>query len=102
MTIERITELQEAHGLKQMQDLINSGDAWRLEGSYGRAAMANLESGACMLPKESHRDYYGNTVPSRDMLQDGSKGTLQNSINFWTDFEDGTIDIEGDEYGDDD
>jgi len=101
MTIERITELQEAHGLKQMQDLINSGDAWRLEGSYGRAAMANLESGACMLPTESHRDYYGNTVPSRDMLQDGSKGTLQNSINFWTDFEDGTIDIEGD-YGDDD
>lgn len=101
MTIERITELQEMHGLKQMQDLINSGDAWKMEGSYGRAAMANLESGACMLPTESHRDYWGNTVPSRDMLQDGTKGTLQNSINFWTAVEDGTIVLE-DEYGDDD
>lgn len=101
MTIERITELQEAHGLKQMQDLINSGDAWKMEGSYGRAAMANLESGACMLPTESHSDYWGNTVPSRDMLQDGTKGTLGNSINFWTAVEDGTIVLE-DEYGDDD
>ena len=101
MTIERITELQEAHGLKQMQDLINSGDAWKMEGSYGRAAMANLESGACMLPTESHRDYWGNTVPSRDMLQDGTKGTLGKSINFWTAVEDGTIILEG-EYGDDD
>lgn len=101
MTIERITELQEMHGLKQMQDLINSGEAWKMEGSYGRAAMANLESGACMLPTESHRDYWGNTVPSRDMLQDGTKGTLQNSINFWTAVEDGTIVLE-DEYGDDD
>ena len=102
MTIERITELQEAHGLKQMQDLINSGDAWKMEGSYGRAAMANLDSGACMLPTESHWDYWGNLVPSRDMLQDGTKGTLQNSINFWTAVEDGTIDLGGDEYGDDD
>ena len=101
MTIERITELQEAHGLKQMQDLINSGDAWKMEGSYGRAAMANLESGACMLPTESHVDYWGNMVPSRDMLQDGTKGTLENSINFWTAVEDGTIVLE-DEYGDDD
>lgn len=101
MTIERITELQEMHGLKQMQDLINSGDAWKMEGSYGRAAMANLESGACMLPTESHRDYWGNVVPSRDMLKDGTKGTLGNSINFWTAVEDGTIVLE-DEYGDDD
>ena len=49
----------------------------------------------------STRDYWGNTVPSRDMLQDGTKGTLGKSINFWTAVEDGTIILEG-EYGDDD
>jgi hypothetical protein len=35
------------------------------------------------------------------MLKDGTKGTLGNSINFWTAVEDGTIVLE-DEYGDDD
>lgn len=96
-----IIQLQERYGLTEMQNRINDGSCWLMEGSYGRAAMANLESGACMLPTECHSDYWGNTVPSRDMLQDGTKGTLGNSINFWTAVEDGTIVLE-DEYGDDD
>jgi hypothetical protein len=93
MTIERITELQAANGLTEMQNMINSGEAWRMEGSYGRAAMDNLESGACYLPQERHNDFYGNTVPSRDDLKSGTKGTLENSINFWERFENGDFDI---------
>ena len=101
MNIERITEMQEAYGLKEMQDMINSGNAWKMEGSYGRAAMSHLDSGACMLPKERKSDFYGNLVPSRDDLKEGTKGTFENSVNFWTAVENGDIEMEvadDDEY----
>ncbi|MDW9531908.1 hypothetical protein RWE87_13455 [Sinorhizobium meliloti] len=58
------------------QELINSGLAWRLEGSIGRQCMAALESGACMLGRDGHRDYWGNYVPSRDEVQAGTKGSF--------------------------
>jgi hypothetical protein len=80
-----------------MQDMINSGQAWQMEGSIGRAAMDLLESGACMLPLTPHSDAYGNRVPSRDMLQGGSKGTLENSIRFWERVETGEIELDMDE-----
>jgi len=93
MNEEKISELQKEYGFTDMQEKINSGDAWRLEGSCGRAAMDLLESGACMLPKVVRLDYYGNRVPSRDMLQAGSKGSYQNCVNFWTKVENGEIDL---------
>lgn len=67
-----------------MQNLIDNGHAWVMEGSVGREAMHLLEIGACMLPKKSHTDYYGNVVPSREWLQKGSKGTYQNSVKFYS------------------
>lgn len=60
-----------------MQALINSGAAWKLEGSIGRAAMAAIEDGACAVGVEPHRDFYGNLVPSRGMLEPGSMGTVE-------------------------
>jgi hypothetical protein len=57
------------------QELINTGTAWKLEGSVGRAAMALIESGECMLGEEGHRDYWGNYVPSRHEVQPGTKGS---------------------------
>jgi hypothetical protein len=66
-----------------MQRLIDSGAAWSLEGSCGRAAMEALESGACFLPTEPKRDYWGNTVPSRFAVQAGTKGSLENSARFY-------------------
>lgn len=59
-----------------MQKAINDGTIWRLQGSAGRAAMAALESGVCMLGKRPTADYYGNRIPSRDMLVAGTKGTF--------------------------
>jgi hypothetical protein len=32
-----------------LQDLINDGTAWKLEGSVGRAAMECINSGICIL-----------------------------------------------------
>lgn len=94
LTVEQITELQKQYGMTQMQDYINSGMAWKLEGSVGRTAMAMLESGACMLPEVQCKDYYGNTVPSRNDLREGTKGTLLNSQNFWEMVENGEIEID--------
>lgn len=66
-----------------MQRLIDSGTVWSLEGSAGRSAMDALESGVCFLPTTRSRDYWGNTIPSRDDLKPGTKGTLQNSARFY-------------------
>ena len=100
LTIEQITNLQKQYGISDIQDMINNGNAWHMEGSYGRAAMELLESGACMLPEVKRRDAYGNTVPSRNDLKPGTKGTLLNSQNFWTKVEEGEIQlVTGDDEG---
>lgn len=57
------------------QALINSGMAWRLEGSVGRHCMGLIEAGACMCGTSGVRDYYGNYVPSRTEVQEGTKGS---------------------------
>ena len=87
MNYQRIKKLQKLKGFSDIQSKIDSGLAWKLEGSVGRFAMACLEEGTCMLPKVTRQDFYGNLVPSRDMLKAGTKGTYLNSVNFWTEYE---------------
>jgi len=94
MNFQSIKKLQETYGFKEMQDMINSGQAWKMEGSYGREASRLLDSGACMLPKEFKIDTYGNTVPNRDVLKAGTKGTYLNSKKFWEGVENGSIEID--------
>lgn len=60
-----------------IQALINSGAAWRLEGAFGRHAMACIETGIAILGPEGIRDYYGNYVPSRTEVKAGTKGSVQ-------------------------
>jgi len=59
------------------QELINTGDAWRLEGHVGRTAMGLIEAGQCMLGEQGHRDYWGNYVPSRFEVEPGTKGSQE-------------------------
>lgn len=59
-----------------IQRAIDSG-MWALQGSYGRTMMAAIESGQCMLGRDQARDYYGNTIPSRDDVKQGTKGSYQ-------------------------
>jgi hypothetical protein len=87
MNFQRIKSLQKEYGFDNYQELINSGHAWTLEGSVGRDCDATLVSGACMLPKTSKANAYGGSVPSRDDLKKGTKGTFQNSVRFWSDVE---------------
>jgi hypothetical protein len=83
MNYSTIRKLQKEYGYSGMQELIDNGSAWMMEGSTGRYAMQLIEDGACMLPKKSHRDYYGNYIPSRDELKSGTKGTYKNSVNYF-------------------
>lgn len=59
-----------------MQVLIDDGSVWSMEGSMGRAAMGMIEQGLCCLGPESRRDYWGNRLPARGEVQDGTKGSL--------------------------
>jgi hypothetical protein len=72
-----------------IQRAINSG-MWGLQGSYGRTMMEAIESGYCLLGRSRARDYYGNTIPSRDDVQEGTKGSLDYVRNLqgdqWADF----------------
>jgi hypothetical protein len=63
-----------------MQRAINSG-MWALQGSYGREMMRAIESGFCMLGRDQARDYWGNTIPARDDVQQGTKGSYQYLID---------------------
>ena len=65
-------ELVEAY-----QELIDTGQAWKLEGSVGRTAMDLIENGYCTLGPVGHRDYYGNYVPARDEVEPGTKGSVE-------------------------
>lgn len=62
---------------KFFQELVNSGQAWRLQGAYGRRAMELIRAGVIMLGKKGHHDYYGNYVPSRYDVKAGTKGSPQ-------------------------
>lgn len=59
------------------QALIDSGQAWLLEGSVGRTAMNLIEDGRCMLGEQAHRDYWGNRVPSRHEIEPGAPGSSE-------------------------
>lgn len=83
-----------------MQDAIDSGLAWTLEGSFGRAAMGAIEAGECMLGHEGHVDYYGSYIPSRWEVEPGSKGSPEHAgvevdrgpaLEYTVRFNDGSI-----------
>ena len=60
-----------------MQNLIDSGTAWTLEGSVGREAMGMIDAGECTLGEEGHHDFWGNYVPSRFEVKAGTKGSIE-------------------------
>jgi len=92
LTFSQIKKLQKTYGVDTIQETINSGLCWKMEGSSSRFAMQCLEAGMCMLPLEPKYDYYGTLVPARSMLKQGSKGTFLNSVNFWIMVYDGDYD----------
>jgi hypothetical protein len=63
--------------IEEAQGLISDGHAWIMEGAVGRHAMGMIEDGLAVVGSKVHYDYWGNLVPSRDMLEAGTKGTFE-------------------------
>jgi len=85
MNYKKLKRFQLEMGYSRMQSMIDSGIVWQMEGTIGREAMSLLNSGACMLPKESKLDYYGNKIPSRYEVKRGTTGSYQNSVRYYSD-----------------
>jgi hypothetical protein len=75
-----------------IQRAINGG-LWSLQGSYGRTMMQAISDGWCLLGTESFNDYYGNRIPSRTEVKEGTKGSpefvLEQRGQEWLDFLEG-------------
>lgn len=72
-----LTNDPDADELAGLQSLVDTGMAWRLEGSVGRACMAAIEDGQIALGPVGHHDYWGSYVPSRTEVQAGTKGSVE-------------------------
>jgi hypothetical protein len=75
--MEILAGLKEGDELSALQHLINTGEVWSLEGSMGRAAMAAIQAGDCMLGEEPRKDFYGHVIPSRHDVEPGTIGSEQ-------------------------
>jgi hypothetical protein len=60
-----------------LQRAINSGSAWSMQGSMGRAMMRAIEAGDCLLGPSAAHDYYDNRIPGRKEVQPGTKGSRE-------------------------
>jgi len=50
-------EMDNAEAIDFIQELINDGTVWTLQGSYGRMAAALIKNGVCSLPKNGKVNY---------------------------------------------
>ena len=72
-------ETEEQDALAEALDrqvVINTGEGWRLQGSFGRALSDAITAGVNALGHVGVRDYYGNYIPSRTEVKSGTKGSL--------------------------
>ena len=60
-----------------LQRAINGGEGWKFQGSYGRAMMAAIEEGRCLLGPQPAQDAWGNRIPSRTEVEPGTKGSRE-------------------------
>jgi hypothetical protein len=75
-TIESDDDVSTEDYYLAIQRAINGG-SWSLQGSYGRAMMDAITSGRCLLGTARARDYWGNLIPSRTDVQEGTKGSRE-------------------------
>jgi hypothetical protein len=87
--IEREDAVDEYELYASIQRAINGG-LWSLQGSYGRTMMQAISDGWCLLGTDSFNDYYGNRIPSRTEVKEGTKGSpeyvLEHRGQEWLDF----------------
>lgn len=58
---------------KELQQLIDSGEAWT---SHNKEAMAALAEGSAVLPPSRSESYHGAPIPNYDDVEEGSTGSV--------------------------
>ena len=58
-------EMSEKEMIKMFQRMVNTGQVWSLQGSYGRGAQSLLDAGLIKYPTKKTYDYYGFLIPVR-------------------------------------
>lgn len=76
LTIESDEDVSELEYYQSIQRAINAG-MWSLQGSNGRVMMDAIQSGYCLLGLKDARDYWGNHIPSRLQVVDGTVGSWE-------------------------
>ena len=66
--------------MAELQGLIDSG-TWGLEGSIGRAMMAAITNGECILGPEPAWDYWGSRIPAHHEVQPGTLGSIEYALS---------------------
>lgn len=88
LIIEGEIESDEYDYYESIQNTINGG-MWGLQGSFGRTMMDAISAGRCVLGRNRAKDYYGNVIPSRDDVEEGTKGSVQYVVDrFGQDYAD--------------
>lgn len=88
LIIEGEIESDEYDYYESIQKTINGG-MWGLQGSFGRTMMDAINAGRCVLGRNRAKDYYGNVIPSRDDVEEGTKGSVQYVVDrFGQDYAD--------------
>jgi len=72
--IEEDDEVTREDYCMSIQVAINS-NMWSLQGSYGHTMMEHIQGGLCMLGLTGTHDAYGNYIPSRFEVLEGTKGS---------------------------
>ena len=75
-TLENFENAETFEDQSQATQAMINAQAWGLEGSTGRAMMDAIKQGACLLGLEGCRDYWGNYIPSRHEVKQGTKGSF--------------------------
>ena len=75
LTLDTVLAAQDGNDAA-LQAMIDAG-SWSLEGKMGRAMMAAIEDGRCMLGLNGAYDYWGNYIPSRTEVQPGTMGSVE-------------------------
>ncbi len=73
--IESDSEISELEYFKSIQRIINSG-MWAMQSGHGRTMLIAIQEGLCLLGKAGSRDPFGNYIPSRDEVKEGTKGSI--------------------------
>jgi hypothetical protein len=86
MNYFQIKSLQKKHGLSEVQNMIDKGQAFKHQGDISELAWSMIYSGACMLPNVIHGDHTGQKIAARQMVPKGSIGSYQRCQDFWNEF----------------